>query len=518
MADVKVTVFFSYSHKDEDLRDELEEHLKPLERQDKIETWHDRKIDPGTDWRKELDGQLNSADIILLLVSPSFVHSDFCYCTELEQSRKRHDAGEACIIPIFLRPLDLDALEGTPLQTLQGLPEPTKPITTWENRDAAFVAVAKGIRTAVNKIQQGKEIKQAAQSKELVPQSSLRAGGAEEHYMQRDEAKRLSEADVLIATVTKTESHAVLQTFEQTTGHRAEAQSIDNRLYFNLGQVNGAQVFLTQSEMGSGGLDASLLTVYKGIDALSPTAVIMVGIAFGINEEKQAIGDILVAEQLRLYDLQRMGTQDGQPQIILRGDKPHASSWLINHFKSTDLRWEGARVRFGVVLSGEKLVDNVDFRNQLRSFEPEAIGGEMEGAGLYVACQDRKVDWILVKAICDWADGHKAQDKDARQKTAAQNAATFVLEALQFASIDWQKGRGKPVKATLNPKSPKVVMNQEVVPPALAMARRSLAILEEQAAGYGKLQMPPHLRIDLEEKRREVAELEARLRDRESNG
>jgi len=90
MTNVKVKVFFSYSHEDEKLRDELEKHLKPLERQNKIETWHDRKIDPGTDWRKELDAQLNSADIILLLVSPSFVHSDFCYCTELEQARKRH--------------------------------------------------------------------------------------------------------------------------------------------------------------------------------------------------------------------------------------------------------------------------------------------------------------------------------------------------------------------------------------------------------------------------------------------
>lgn len=326
------------------------------------------------------------------------------------------------------------------------------------------------------------------------------------------------EADVLIVTVTKVESQAVIQAFEQSTGHQAIPDSINQRLYFNLGEVNGTKVFLTQSEMGSGGLDASLLTVRKGIDTLSPMAVIMVGIAFGINEEKQAIGDILVTEQLRLYDLQRMGTQEGQPKIILRGDKPHASPWLINHFKSTDLRWDGARVRFGVVLTGEKLVDNVDFRNQLQSFEPEAIGGEMEGAGLYVACQDRKVDWILVKAICDWADGHKTQDKDARQETAAQNASTFVLEALRFAPIGGQKGRDKSVKVTLNPESPKVMTNQEVVPPALTMARRALAILEEQAAGYGKLQIPSHLRIDLEEKRREVGELEARLKDGDSNG
>jgi nucleoside phosphorylase len=329
-----------------------------------------------------------------------------------------------------------------------------------------------------------------------------------------------NEADVLIVTVTKVESRALLQSFEQTTGHKATPKAIGDRTYFNLGIVNGARVFLTQSEMGSGGLDASQLTVQKGIEVLSPTAVIMVGIAFGINDQKQAIGDILVTEQLRLYDLQRLGTlEDGQCKISLRGDKPHASPWLINFFKSADadLRWEGAEVRFGVVLTGEKLVDNIDFRDQLRSFEPEAIGGEMEGKGLYVACHDKKVDWILIKAICDWADGNKAQDKDLRQQTAAQNAAEFLLYALEFTSVDWQQKRGKGISRQSQMSEFTKVITNEVVTPTLAMARQSLAYLEEQAAGFGKLHMPAHLRIELEDKRREVAALEARLRDGANN-
>ena len=219
-------------------------------------------------------------------------------------------------------------------------------------------------------------------------------------------------------------------------------RSIDGRMYFDLGAVNKAGL-LTQSEMGTSGLDASLQTVRKGIEALNPAAVVMVGIAFGVNEQEQTIGDILVTEQLRPYDLQRVGTHDGALQIRPRGDKPHASPWLVNHLKSADLKWEGAKVRFGTVLSGEKLVDNEDFRDQLRALEPEAIGGEMEGAGLYVACQDKKVDWILVKAICDWADGQKAQDKDERQQSAAHNSAAFLLHALRFAPIDWSNRRGE---------------------------------------------------------------------------
>jgi nucleoside phosphorylase len=164
----------------------------------------------------------------------------------------------------------------------------------------------------------------------------------------------------------------------------------------------------------------------------------MVGIAFGINEEKQAIGDVLVSEQLMLYDLQRVGTdKEGNLEIIPRGDRPHASPWLINRFQMANLSWDESKVkvRFGLILSGDKLTDNIDFRKQLLKFEPEAIGGEMEGAGLYVACQNSKVDWILVKAICDWADGQKAKDKDARQQLAAHNAAALVLNALQQAPL-----------------------------------------------------------------------------------
>jgi nucleoside phosphorylase len=323
------------------------------------------------------------------------------------------------------------------------------------------------------------------------------------------------EADILIVTVTKVESSAALQAFEKTTDIKAKPQSIDNRIYWNLGSIDNARVFLTQSEMGSGGLNASLQTVGKGIEALSPTAVIMVGIAFGVNDRKQSIGDILVTEQLRLYDLQRVGTQEAQEQISLRGDKPHASSWLINHFRSADLLWQGATVIFGTVLTGEKLIDNIDYRDRLRNLESEAIGGEMEGAGLYVACQDKKVDWILIKSICDWADGNKGQDKESRQQTAAQNAAEFVAHALKFGSIDWQQRRGNGLK---RPDNSGVMTNHQILTPALAMARRSLGILEEQAAGYGKLQIPAHLQIDLEQKRQEVSALEARLRNGESNG
>ena len=243
----------------------------------------------------------------------------------------------------------------------------------------------------------------------------------------------VAKADVLLVTVTAIESRAVMEVFRKVIGKDPKPEPLGDRIYLDLGEVNHARVFMALSEMGSGGVGGSQKSVDKGIEALSPSAVIMVGIAFGINEDKQSLGDILVSQQLWLYDLQRIGRE----QIIPRGDRPHASSWLLNRLQMASLNWDEskAKVRFGVVISGEKLVDNIDYRDELKKFASEAIGGEMEGAGVYVASQDKKVDWILVKGISDWADGHKAADKESRQQLAAYNAASFVLHALQQASL-----------------------------------------------------------------------------------
>ncbi len=242
-----------------------------------------------------------------------------------------------------------------------------------------------------------------------------------------------SKANILIITVNKIESQAVMRAFREATGKEYKPESIGDRTYHNLGEINAVRVFMALSEMGSGGPGGSQEAVRKGIEALAPSVVVLVGIAFGVNEQKQAIGDILVSQQIWLYELQRIG----KDEIIPRGDKPHASTWLIDRFRGADLYWDEtkAKVRFGVVLSGEKLVDDIDYREQLKKFEPEAIGGEMEGAGLYVASLEKKVDWIVVKAISDWADGKKAEDKDARQQLAATNAASFVIHALQQAPL-----------------------------------------------------------------------------------
>ena len=150
------------------------------------------------------------------------------------------------------------------------------------------------------------------------------------------------------------------------------------------------------------------------------------------------------------YELQRVGTDEhGQLAIRLRGDRPQASPRLLDRFRSGALDWAGARVRFGLVLSGDKLIDNMNFRDQLLLLEPEAIGGEMEGAGLYAAAERLKVDWIVVKAISDWADGKKREGERERQQLAAKNATAFVVQVLRQGGLTpplESSGRQLPTK------------------------------------------------------------------------
>jgi len=144
-----IKLFFSYSHKDEDLRNEMVKHLSILKRQGVLEAWHDRNIDAGTEWASEIDERLNEAQIILLLISSDFMASDYCYDIEMKRAMERHDANEAVVIPIIMRSCDW---KGAPFGKIQGLPKDMKPVMDWQNRDQAFTNVAQGIRKVAERL------------------------------------------------------------------------------------------------------------------------------------------------------------------------------------------------------------------------------------------------------------------------------------------------------------------------------------------------------------------------------
>lgn len=164
MTEDSLKVFFSYSHKDEILRDKLGNHLKILEYQRLISSWHDRKILPGEEWDHRISENLESADIILLLVSADFIASPYCWDVEIRRAMEKHESGESRVIPIILRRGDWT---GAPFSKLQCLPQNAKPVTNWTDRDAAFENITQGIRNVAYELiarQKQKNLQQASES------------------------------------------------------------------------------------------------------------------------------------------------------------------------------------------------------------------------------------------------------------------------------------------------------------------------------------------------------------------
>lgn len=144
-----VNLFFSYSHRDEALRDELEIHLASLKRQGVLTTWHDRRIGAGNEFDHSISEHLESADIVLLLISPYFIASDYCFEVEMKQALERHENKQSIVIPVILHPCDWHDM---PFGKLLASPTDVKPISKFPNLHDGFLEVTKAVKEAAARI------------------------------------------------------------------------------------------------------------------------------------------------------------------------------------------------------------------------------------------------------------------------------------------------------------------------------------------------------------------------------
>jgi nucleoside phosphorylase len=195
--------------------------------------------------------------------------------------------------------------------------------------------------------------------------------------------------------------------------------------------------------MGSSSRQGSALTTLEAIDQWNQKAVVMVGIAFGRDSGKQKFTDVLVSEAIIPYEFERIS----EFEVISRAKTAVPGSILLERSRTAKRSFNSdIKVHHGGILSGEKLIDNEKFKSDLLNKYKEAIGGEMEGTGLYAACSRRNItEWLLVKGICDWGDGTKAKEY---QKPAANAAVAFInhmfsnknaFANLGFKTVDFSK-------------------------------------------------------------------------------
>ncbi len=145
-----IEILFSYTRKDEELRNKIEVHLAPLKRSGRITCWHDRQIQGGSKWNLSISTHLDTADIILLLISPDFLNSDYCNQVEVKRALERHEKGEIHLVPIILRPSDW---KDEKFAELQSLPTDAKPVVKWELEDDALHDITKHLKILIKTIE-----------------------------------------------------------------------------------------------------------------------------------------------------------------------------------------------------------------------------------------------------------------------------------------------------------------------------------------------------------------------------
>ena len=226
----------------------------------------------------------------------------------------------------------------------------------------------------------------------------------------------------LLITVTEIETHSLHSKIEPMAGYTTVLVYQTGILTYYFGKLGFYNVCHVESRMGSIGAGASIMTVQQAAQNINPKAIIMIGIAFGVDKRKQKVGDVLVSDVIISYESKKVGVN----QIEYRDTKQIASTLLLNRFRNV-IDWgfqlpdnTNAKIRTGHILSGEILIDNKSYLKDLLKQFPTAIGGEMEGAGLVSAAHSSNINWILIKGICDFADGNKSKNKKENQSLAAK--------------------------------------------------------------------------------------------------
>lgn len=206
--------------------------------------------------------------------------------------------------------------------------------------------------------------------------------------------------------------------------------SIGTLSYFTT-VIGNNLINIVKCQMGQNGVGGSILTVENAIKELHPDFVIMSGIAWGANKEKQSIGDLLITTNVWDYDLEKIKS-DGT--TIPRGAITPASPRLVQMLEMLSVLIDDYKTYFGSLASGSKLLDNEEFVSKLLESQPEIIGGDMESAGVASVCNRNNTDWIVIKGICDWGFD-KNTNKSEYQRKAANNSADIVLKLMLEMNI-----------------------------------------------------------------------------------
>jgi purine-nucleoside phosphorylase len=222
----------------------------------------------------------------------------------------------------------------------------------------------------------------------------------------------------LIVTATDLEDRILQQVLDEKGFSQPVVVNDERFSYIERFRADVGRIFHLRTSAGSGGASGAFIMGKNAIDRLNPKYVISVGICFGLQEKKQNLGDVVVSEMIHDYEKQRVSKERPEDRGATRESAPQ----LLSRARANQVLWTKSNLHIGTIVSGEKLVDDEDFRASLLHLQPNPIAGDMEAWGLSAVCHETQKQFIMVKGICDW--GMKKESD--YQETPARNACEFV--------------------------------------------------------------------------------------------
>jgi hypothetical protein len=302
-----VEIFFCYAHEDKKYLKKLKKHLTPLQRENLIRIWHDVNISPGAEWEEEIYKHLNMAHIILLLISPDFMASEYCYSKEMLRAMARHNQGEAQVIPILLRPTHW---KGAPFGKLQALPTNAKPITdpSWVTQDRAFVNVVTGILMAI----------------EQLPMRSSEA------------------AETILMKLGKTPEVPLMETTDAAPTSTQPQPSVISTLTPPSPLVSVGKEILPALEEGEQELpdwDDFLPPIVNPKNNLPPLTVEQVKSSWDRVVKRVKQRSPTTAAMLKYYDIVGVENMAGQSVVVIQAQKQGHYNYVHENDRSQDIEW-----------------------------------------------------------------------------------------------------------------------------------------------------------------------------------
>jgi HEAT repeat protein/nucleoside phosphorylase len=235
--------------------------------------------------------------------------------------------------------------------------------------------------------------------------------------------------DLLVITVNAIETEIARRALSDLCGPPVLEHAAINS-YWRYSRDDFVSVKHLRCGMGGSGVRGAYVQIGDAIRDVRPVSVVAVGVAWGRDAAKTPVGTVLLSTLILDFERQRIGEDStGERIVIARGARTEASPRLVNRFLTADYSATSVSIADGPLLSGEKLIDNSVFKQQVIEMFPEAIGGEMEGIGIQSVCDRAGVDWIVVKGVCDFAE-NKSEDKANRQALAAARSVEALCTVL----------------------------------------------------------------------------------------